>query len=516
MFGLLLVAWSLLAPLGRAPDEPAHADLVFQQATGEPYPEFDGRRTSTAMIAVFLAHAPGFEGRWLTPESAPPRHARKTFEEWGGDEPSAVVNLLPVHPPLYYWLTGSGLRLERTVTPGTDASPMEGDWHLLRLTSVVMVLPLPLLAWAAARRLGANDGAAITAAVVPLGVPQLLHIGASINNDNLLILLSAVLAVLIAGVLQGDSRRSRATAIGLVAGLALLTKAFGFVLLPWVALAYAYQAWRERSRWRDSLLALLLAGLTASLVGGWWWARNLARYGELSPGVAALDATGTQPDPVSYARHFTPTVIHRFWGNFGYFEAPMTTVVVIAATAVAAAAVALALLRPAESGSGEATEQPTRRQSAAFVSLLVFLFAFVAFLAYDHHPQRGWIQGRYLFGAMVPFAVVISIGVTRLLGRRAPLVVFGGAALMQIDGVRVALRGWWAEPDASLLRSLDAMLAWSPWPRLMVYALVVAACISALAATFHLLRITRTSGQPTGGDRAWPDDGPAPPVRLSV
>jgi hypothetical protein len=44
--------WSTFAPLGRAPDEQAHADLVDLIARGESYPGFDGRQTSTAMIAA--------------------------------------------------------------------------------------------------------------------------------------------------------------------------------------------------------------------------------------------------------------------------------------------------------------------------------------------------------------------------------------------------------------------------------------------------------------------------------
>ena len=101
MFGLILVGWSLLAPLGRAPDEVAHADLVFQQAAGGAYPGYDGRHSSVGMIAAWFAYTPGLNGHWLTAESAPPRDERKTLDQFGGSKPGVYPNQMPQHPPLY-------------------------------------------------------------------------------------------------------------------------------------------------------------------------------------------------------------------------------------------------------------------------------------------------------------------------------------------------------------------------------------------------------------------------------
>ena len=104
-------------------------------------------------------------------------------------------------------LTGSTLRLSRNLIPGSGAAALDRDWYVMRLFNVMMLVPLPLLAWAAARRLHVGEAAAITASVVPLAVPQLLHIGSSINNDNLLVLLCSILAVLVAQcstVMTGD------------------------------------------------------------------------------------------------------------------------------------------------------------------------------------------------------------------------------------------------------------------------------------------------------------------------
>lgn len=496
LFALALCGWSVLAPLGRAPDEAAHVDLILHLVAGEPYPEFDERFSSTGVVTAWIAYAPGVDigdgERWLTAESAPPRRERPTFRQWGGDRPTPSLNQMPQHPPLYYQLAAGALQVERAVWLGDDTSPLDREWHLLRLVNAALVVPLPLLAWAAARRLGAEERAATTAAFVPLAVPQLLHIGASVNNDNLLILLSGIVAVLVAGVLRGDGRRSTAAGIALVASLALLTKPFAYGLLPWIAVAYGYQMWQHRASWRRRVAPALIALVPAVIVGGWWPVRNLVRHGQPFP--SALDGEfarrppGFAPDPLAYAWRFSRSIVQRFWGDFGYFEAPLPPVAVVLATATVALAAAVALGRR-ESHRGNGHDPPPRLALTVFGSLLVGLLALVAVHAYDLHQASGktpFVQGRYLFGAVIPLSVIVGVGLSRLLGRWATLAVAGAATLLQADAAFVGLRAWWAEPDASIGRSVAAMVAWSPWPAPVLLALTVASGLTVVATTVVL------------------------------
>jgi hypothetical protein len=211
LFAASLVFWSLLTPLDEAPDEVGQADLVFHLATGAPYPAWDGRRVGEAMVATIVIHRANvqtsFRERYLTPQSAPPRDERPDFRQAGGDRPVGAGNQMPQHPPLFYEAGSLLLRAERAALPGSGLPAVDQEWHLLRLLNVLMIAPLALLAWAAARRLGAASEVAVAASVVPLAIPQLLHIGSAINNDNLLTLLCGVLAVLLAG---GRPRRPTA------------------------------------------------------------------------------------------------------------------------------------------------------------------------------------------------------------------------------------------------------------------------------------------------------------------
>jgi small subunit ribosomal protein S36 len=513
LFGLFLALWSTLAPLGRAPDEPAHADLVDHMARGGPYPDFDGRQTSRAMIAAFVEHVPGLNGQWLTPESAPPRAGRKTFEEYGGLASSGYANQMPQHPPLYYWTIGTALRLERAVSPDSRP-PLDREWNIVRLMNAALVLLVPLVTWIAARRLRASATVATTAAIVPLAVPQLLHIGASINNDNLLILSSGLVAVLVADVLGGDRRPARAALLGTIAGLALLTKSFAIVLLPWIALAYGYQVWRARDRWRQAVQCFLIASVAMIAVGGWWPTRNVVRGDGPFPSVltpVVEGPAGAASGPIDWSRQFVSNVVQRFWGDFGYFEAPMTQAAVIIASVTVAATVVLAFA-PTPRRRPD-IRRPTRGQLAVFAALFSLLLALVAYVAYDQRATGGrtpFMQGRYLFAAIVPFAMVVAVGIVRVLGRWSPVAVLGAALLMQLDAARVGLRAWWAEPDASVARSIDAVVRWSPWPVFVTYAVATSVLACAAVTLADLARRARAPGDPPH------DPADRPPTRVAT
>lgn len=498
LFGVLLTFYSQLAPLGRSPDEAGHVDLILWVRAGEPYPQYDEHHSGLGATMAWASYAPGFEnaydpqdqGLWLVPEAAPDRSSRRAFEEWGGAEPTGVISQLPQHPSLYYRTAAAALGAVEWVVPGTSA-PLDRTWHTLRLFSVALVVPLPLLCWAASRRLGATGTAPLAAAVVPLCVPQLHHIGSSVNNDNLLVLLSAIDAVLLAGVIRGDQRRSIALAVGAVTGLALLTKAFAVVLLPWIALAYGYRLRTGHER-RRAATNVAIGGGTAAAMSAWWYLRNLVRHGHPSPSV--LDGTfgrapaGFEPDTLWYARRFTTTVLQRFWGNFGYYEVPLPVVLVIAGSVLFLLATAIAFYgaRSRDDGGRSSPSAPSARMLAVMAAPVVLLIGVIFLRAYALYRSSGllpFLQGRYLFGAMVSIAVVVGFGAAHVLRRWAPVTLLAVGAVMHLGAVRGALRAWWAEPDASVRRSVEAMVAWSPWPSAITLGLAVALAVAAVLTT---------------------------------
>ncbi len=514
LFTLVTALWTVAVPAYRPPDEAAHLDLVLYLAEGNPYPTFDGRYFGEAIGLDSERHLVDSQQPWprFDADDAPPRGDRPDVDELGGTAPDAnarptdtgradypyLYNQMPQHPPLYYVGMAGLLRLERLVLPGEPPS-LDQELGMLRLANVLLVAPLPLLAWAAVVRLGGDRRAGIVAALLPLGLPQLLHIGAAVNNDNLLLLLGGVLSVLLIGVARG--RRSRRTdiAVGVVVGLAMLTKAFALMFIPWVVVAYALYAWTTGRR-RASAVALLVSGTTAGLVGAWWWVANWLRVGEPAPTTENLTRTtdtqppGFDPDPIEFLWSFTGRLTSRTWAWIGYrtpkFELPSLVVVALTLAVLVAVVVVGRRATP-----GAATSSGPRRVDVVFAWLpALLLVLFIARRAWGLYQTTGllsFIQGRYLFAALAAPMAIVAIGAGRVLGRWAVCAALAVVVSLELWVLVDVIRGSWSGDGA--LGSLDGMLAWSPWPSAIVLALV----LGALAVTGLLAAECRADTEPS-------------------
>jgi small subunit ribosomal protein S36 len=493
-FGALGALWSVVAPLGEAPDEPAHLALVLHLAEGRPYPDYDGLANQTAIIRLCKTYAAATracprEGEAVTPTSmrqhpvadAPDKGSRPAWDDEGGAVRVGQLNQMPQHPPLYYQAMAAVLRVERAANGG----PMSADRELavLRLANVVLLTPLPLLAWWAARRFRQSDAVAVTAAVAVFAVPMLTHIGSTLNNDNLLTLLSAVAIALLAGVLRGDRSWRTAAAVGVVTALAMLTKAFGVVLVPAIVAAYVVGTTEDAGvRWGDRLRMLLrplaLAGGLVVVLSAWWYVGVRMRTGRFAPTVeserltSALAPPGFSPDVGEFAGQFVRNVNNRFWGSFGWYTirfpgwfATVCTLVVVVLVAVA--------LAPRRDASGA-----NRIQRLTLLVPVVLLGGFVfarAWGLYSRTSKFQFLQGRYLFAGLAGVVVLVAIGLVRIAGRWAPLAALGFAAVLQAEALRRCLQGWWGGPGLGPRGQVRALVAWSAWPGELLALLAVAA-----------------------------------------
>ena len=411
---------------------------------------------------------------------------------------------MPQHPPVPYLMQAQLLKAERWLLPGHGVPSMDKELGLLRLLDVLLVLPMPLLAWAVVARMGGSDRAGTVAALLPLGVPQLLHIGSALTNDALLILEGGLLAVLLTGVGRGVRSRRTDLAVAAVLGLALLTKAFAVMYIPWVAAAYVLGAWTLR-RWRV-LLDGLVAGAGALAIGAWWWVANWVREGEPAPTTETLTRTeaqqppGFEPEPLRFLLHFPGRLLSRTWAWVGHgspkFELPVAVTVVLSLVVLAAGGIAWWTARrgrftgepaPASTsaegdGVGEVVERAPRRVDVVIAWLpAVLITVFVARRAlglYETTGKVAFIQGRYLYSALVPPLAVVGLGVARALGRWAVLSTLAAVAVVQAWVLGEVVDGAWSGPGT--FGSVRGALAWSPWPPAVIG--LVAAGVVALTA----------------------------------
>ena len=489
----LLLVYAVLYPAHLGYDEPQHVDMVVALLSGDGWPgpgerilsEGVYRSSDSLYDAGGVVDSPYPDGDLLALEQPyrvgdfGTRGQRPSLEELGGNAPSEYFppNQIVQHPPLWH-ATGA---LVLAALPGAERWPYDVTVGVLRLVSVLMVAPLPLLAWAAARRLVADPVVANAAAALTLAVPGATRVGASAGNDALVVLTFAAVLVALARVVTGDTSRRTAAATGALVSLALLTKGFGLILPIVVVAAYAVAWWRQRAAATVTSAAVALA---VSGVGLLWWARNVVVYGAVQPRGYGPEATavlrgtprppGTEVALKPFFRQFYETTSSRFWSGLGVPDPPTFSVAVSTTlTALAVFGVLLALVAAVR----VADDEPDRRPALLVLLLPVVLLLLPlvwadlqSYRTYESRVDEVGVQGRYLYGGIAGVAVAVAVGYRRLLppGRWTVGLAVAGALAVQLHALQLVLRQFWVPRGAGLgglddgFRVLFDAAAWPP------------------------------------------------------
>ncbi len=373
--GLILLAYLTIGtlyavniPAWQAPDEPAHYNYVRALAETGRLPVLQPGDYDQSYLSQ------------LTARGFPAGMAVNTLRYEGHQ------------PPLYYLLA----------TPLFIVSG--GSLLVLRLFSLALGAVVVWFAGLCAQALfPRNYPVALAVAGFVAFLPQHLAIMAAVNNDALAELLMALGLWLLL-------RRSAGWKLGLVIGLALLTKATVYVLAPLAVFAMLLRARRGRWNWHE--LSQFMTPVL--LLGALWWTRNLLVYGW--PDVLGLQRHAQivvgQPRSVAWMQRygvvefsvrFAQTSFQSFWGQFGWMGVPMGSRVyqflaVFSLLIVTGFAIALWRRPPL-----------SERQYDGLVLLAITAVAvMLQYLGYNLVFVQH--QGRYLFPALVPLALACAAG----------------------------------------------------------------------------------------------------------
>ncbi len=376
--------YAVYTPDWQAPDEPAHYNYVRQLAGGalplmEPG-DYDQQYLETIVGSRF---DPALSVM------------RLTYEDW--------------QPPLYYALqtpiyalSGGSLLAQRLFSVLLGAG-------VVALTYFIGLALFPHLVW-----LG------LGAAVFVAFLPQHLAILSSVNNDSLAELIIAGLLFLMVTPWRSDRTTAYLLGLGLLLGAGLLTKGTVYLMAPVVAL---FLLWRYWGRWRELVVAGFWVFGPALLLGSFWWLRNAAVYGELDVLARAThnEVVVGQPRTDDWVaqfglgetvRRFFSTTFNSFWGQFGWMAAPLPGWAyppLAVLTVLAVVGLIPALWRRLRSRDADAV--PWLSITVLVSTLLLTLAVHVGYnLTFVQH------QGRYLFPALVPIALGISVGLGTWLG----------------------------------------------------------------------------------------------------
>ena len=153
-------------------------------------------------------------------------------------------------------------------------------------------------------------------------------------------------------------------------------------------------------------------------------------------------------------------------------------------------------MRPRAGRGGRRTDRrPIGRLDLGVLLLPALLFGgFVAarsWSLYEETSLFSFIQGRYLFGAIVGIAVVAAVGLHRAAGRWAAAVTFAWVVVMQVEGLRRVLSGYWGARGSGPVDQVRALVAWNAWPGEAFAVAAVAFLAAILWLVVEVMRTTR-------------------------
>jgi D-alanyl-D-alanine carboxypeptidase (penicillin-binding protein 5/6) len=187
--------------------------------------------------------------------------------------------------PVAYVVDAFVVRLARAA--GLSASV---TFHLVRLVGAAELCAAVALLALMTRRFFPQSWPRAAVAIFALN-PMLLTMSSSVQNDMLALVLGFLALELALRRLSEQPTFGSALLVGVVGGLAVLTKLTAW---PAVVAIAAWLVWRHR---RDAFRPLAAFVVAVVAVSGWWFIRNIVLYGD--PTAAA----GVRRAGVSFARY---------------------------------------------------------------------------------------------------------------------------------------------------------------------------------------------------------------------
>jgi len=497
---LVTLTWAVLTPVGRAPDELDHLNSVVRVAQGGGWPRPYEAKIQDEIYDVSLLAArdavyppppdvtvPSDTRRFFEVEPTPPA-ARSSLDALDDGKVYPRHDPTGLHPPAYYYAAAALY----TVFDAGDRRYDRAVFLLRVFTALSIALTVPMACYVATRDVTGRKTLGEVAAFLPLLVPQLHFVGGGVQNDGFSIASGAVIwATSIAIMCSGPSRR-RLVVLTVALGLACLTKATSLSLLPIVpvalAVAYRRSLGAPLRAWGRPWLAATAGVLTGAFVlGGWWWAVNLLRYGTLQPGGERLvPRAGEVLSPIEYLDVFVRRLRWTFFGEAGVKQPEA-----FAALTLTLAVLFLVLVTVGLLTRGRRPERLVMVFGGLLTTALLFNQAYSGHRATRALPA---IQGRYLYVLLVPIVVLMTLGLVQLarLARvRAEWLLRGTAGVglvVALTGVVLAFRQFYRGPGESLAEAVDRLLAWAAWPPPVLAALAASVVLAVVALAWHLAR----------------------------
>lgn len=378
--------YAIRTPMWQYPDEPAHYNYAFNLA-------------STGQMVEIKA------GDWDQE-----RLERLKADRFPAGEDLDWIQYENHQPPLYYALVG----WLATIEPAASAD--QRVYALRLFTALIGCLALALAYRFIGLLLPADAWTRLFATLFFAAIPMHAAMLGAVNNDALGEVIAVGLLVAASVALLGGVTYRRALLIGVLIGLALLTKVTIYPVAGVCAVAILWRIWRRGAGEPKWGLTLMVA-VSSIALSGWWFVRNMIVYGLADPfGLARHDLVvvgqpRTGPITGEAVNYFVTTMFNSFWGQFGWMGVPMERrvyLVLLVGMILAAIGMAIAIGRLALAGRLRIAG------NEAWILATVVIGVTLAEVVY-YNLTYIQAQGRYLFPALTGLAALMAVGWRELL-----------------------------------------------------------------------------------------------------
>jgi 4-amino-4-deoxy-L-arabinose transferase-like glycosyltransferase len=308
-FVVLGAVYSVVTPVFEAPDEPWHYAYALHLANGGELP-----------VQSVTQDQP-----WRQEGSQPPLYyvvgsllLRPLDLPW--DDHFAEYN-----PHVELGMPSARANVNMLLHGSEEDWPYQGHAmgvHVLRLFSVLLSAGTVWLTYRLAlEAFPGKEWVALGAAIINAFTPQFLFIGSSVNNDNAITLLASLALWRLVRVAKGDRRARSLVWLGVVLGLAALSKLSGLGLWALTGAVFLWLGWKDRSA-RKVVGQAAIVFAVAVLISGWWYARNWTLYGDPTGLGVMLQIVGRRSYVPTLAELLSeaPGLAISYWAIFGWFN----------------------------------------------------------------------------------------------------------------------------------------------------------------------------------------------------
>ncbi len=276
--------------------------------------------------------------------------------------------------------------------------------RLARFVSLAFGVLTVVAAWGLGREVFPQQPVwALSVAALVAFTPQFLFISSVVSNDSTTAALSTTALWAITRTVKRGATPYRSIAIGVLVGLASLTKVSCLLLGALAAIGLAFACRPQDRQARRFWGHFSLVTLAALAIGGWWYLRNAILYQDPFAFRAHVDTPWGRETPLTIQALLAqlPTVYNSFWGGFGWGHVEFPTWVYVALGII-----------PATSLVGWVWAIKQRRiRDQGPVFFLALTWWTIVFLALLLWMRQVWAaHGRLLFPAIGAWALLIVGG----------------------------------------------------------------------------------------------------------